>query len=47
MDSLVVVFLRGEFKDKYYSVYPRFVYVTKRDILELKRARGYTIARAH
>ncbi len=47
MNSIVDDFLRGGFKEKYYSVYPRFVYVTKRDILELKRARGYTIARAH
>lgn len=44
MNSFVDDCIRGRFKEKYYQVYPRFVFLIKRDILELKRARGYTIA---
>ena len=47
MNSVLDDLLRGGFKEKYYSVYPRFVYLMKKDLLEMKRSHGYVIARTH
>ena len=47
MNSVLDDLLRGGFKEKYYSVYPRFVYLMKKDLLEMKRSYGYVIARTH
>jgi hypothetical protein len=46
INDIVDDFLGGGFKEKYYAVYPRFVYLVKRDILELKRKKGYVVARS-
>lgn len=46
INAIVDDFLRGGFQEKYATVYPRFVYVVKRDLLDMKRAKGYIIARS-
>lgn len=44
MNAIVDDFLQGGFKERYYVVYPRFFYLVKRDILELRTKCGYVVA---